>query len=963
MTSGRGNAYAIAFVLSMLTAPIAQAQSTATVAGPSPGQVSISPSGAANYRIPIQVPPGIAGMEPKLELVYDSQGGNSLLGMGWSLSGLSTITRCPRTLATDGVRGSVSLDNNDRYCMDGQRLVLVSGTEGAAGAEYRTERDSFSKILAYGNAGNGPAYFIAKTKTGLTIEYGNTSDSRVEAVKAAGATASWPVGTVRLWAQNRVLDTSGNYLTTSYTKDSINGDAYPQRVDYTGNATTGQQPYQSVQFIYEARQDISPQYQAGAMVKSVVRLKTVQTYIGSLLSREYRNFYQTITASSRTRLASVQECAMPSDQCRPATVFGWVPPPDATLQYTQNPSITSTYFAHSNHTYGSFEGDFNGDGKSDLFRWSSDPAQNVLYLSNGDGTFQAIQNSSITSSNFAHPNGTYGSFVADFNGDGKSDLFRWSSDQAQNVLHLSRGDGTFQAIQNASITGAYFSHPNGTYGSFVGDFNGDGKSDLFRWSSDLAQNVLYLSNGDGTFQVAQNSSITSAYFAHPNGTYGSFVADFNGDGKSDLLRWSSDMAQNALYLSNGDGTFQMVQNGSITGAHFAHPNGTYGSFVADLNGDGRADLLRWSSDIAQNVLYMSNGDGSFRAIQNSSITGANFAHPNGSYGSYVIDINGDGRSDLFRWSSDPAQNIVFLSNGDGTFQSIQNSSITGTQFSHPNGTFGSFVGDFDGDGKSDLLRWSTVSAYNSLYWNAQRGASDVTQTINDGSGVVTGFDYRPLTNSLTYVKDGSPTAAVYPTVDLQIPLYVVSLIQRSNGVGGVNSVQYTYGGLKAEQGTGRNILGFRWTKAKELATGIESYSEFRQDFPYTGLPVKTETRLVGAGSGGVLKRITNIMTCKNPQTTAACTLEPGSRYFPYVHSSLEESWDLNGAAYPSVTSSYVYGPDQTDGKVYGDPAQITVTTSDGAGKITINEYWPANTGAGNWILGRLKRATVISFKP
>ncbi len=148
----------------------AQSTTTTTVAGSTPGEFAVSPSGAATYTIPIQVPPGIAGMAPKLALVYNSQSGNGLFGMGWSLSGLSAITRCPRTRAQDGMIGGVNFDANDRYCLDGQRLVLVSGTYGAAGSEYRTERESFSKIVANGTAGNGPASFTVKTKAGLTLE-------------------------------------------------------------------------------------------------------------------------------------------------------------------------------------------------------------------------------------------------------------------------------------------------------------------------------------------------------------------------------------------------------------------------------------------------------------------------------------------------------------------------------------------------------------------------------------------------------------------------------------------------------------------------------------------------------------------------------------------------------------------------------------------------------------------------
>src|SRR5436190_9302697 len=94
-----------------IASPLLQAQTT--VAGATPGSFRVTESGAAEYRIPIQVPPGIAGMEPKLALVYNSQAGNGLLGVGWNLEGLSSITRCPRTMAQDGVRGSINYDSTD----------------------------------------------------------------------------------------------------------------------------------------------------------------------------------------------------------------------------------------------------------------------------------------------------------------------------------------------------------------------------------------------------------------------------------------------------------------------------------------------------------------------------------------------------------------------------------------------------------------------------------------------------------------------------------------------------------------------------------------------------------------------------------------------------------------------------------------------------------------------------------
>lgn len=103
------------------------AMAQTTVPGKIPGEFAISPSGAATYRIPIEVPPGVAGMQPQLALSYNSQAGNGIMGMGWSIEGLSAITRCPKTMATDGVRGGVNFNTEDRFCLDGQRLINVLG--------------------------------------------------------------------------------------------------------------------------------------------------------------------------------------------------------------------------------------------------------------------------------------------------------------------------------------------------------------------------------------------------------------------------------------------------------------------------------------------------------------------------------------------------------------------------------------------------------------------------------------------------------------------------------------------------------------------------------------------------------------------------------------------------------------------------------------------------------------------
>ena len=103
------------------------------------GVVDVSPTGAATYQIPIFTPPGTAGMQPQISIVYNSQGGNGLLGVGWDIAGLSAITRTGRTLYHDNVISTMNLDNDDRYLLDGNRLMVYLGSYGDIGTVYTTE--------------------------------------------------------------------------------------------------------------------------------------------------------------------------------------------------------------------------------------------------------------------------------------------------------------------------------------------------------------------------------------------------------------------------------------------------------------------------------------------------------------------------------------------------------------------------------------------------------------------------------------------------------------------------------------------------------------------------------------------------------------------------------------------------------------------------------------------------------
>ncbi len=137
------------------------------------GQIAVDNTGAASYSIPIDIAPGTAGMAPTLAISYSSQRGNGLLGVGFSVDGLSGIVRSSATRHHDGFIDGVDFDDNDRFMLDGQRLVLVSSgaSYGDDASEYRTEIDSFSRITLHGGMNDATAYFTVEAKSGLVMEW------------------------------------------------------------------------------------------------------------------------------------------------------------------------------------------------------------------------------------------------------------------------------------------------------------------------------------------------------------------------------------------------------------------------------------------------------------------------------------------------------------------------------------------------------------------------------------------------------------------------------------------------------------------------------------------------------------------------------------------------------------------------------------------------------------------------
>jgi hypothetical protein len=848
---------------------------------------------------------------------------------------LSAITRCPQTVATDGVRGSVSYTVADRFCLDGQRLVVINaGNYGAAGTEYRTEVDSFSRVVANGaangNTANGPDNFVVKTKAGVSLEYGTTADSRIEAQGRA---------VVRVWALRKMTDTKGNYLTVSYTEGSTTGEFYPLRIDYTGNGN--QAPGNSVRFVMETRTDIVSQYFAGSLVKNSVRLKEVQTFVGAALVKSYKLTYEPIPYSIRASLSSVSECT--SAQCLPAIVFGYG------IAESPVASISSTIwsvFIDWGADAGRAWVDVDGDGLPDYCRAVGGENNVDSKASCAKSTGTGIGPTEILSGllDWGSPEGRA---WVDVNGDGLPVYCRvvGSANHTDSGVTCSISHGT--VIGPAEIKSDRhldWGYPEGR--AWV-DINGDGLADYCRVAggTGVADGWVTCALSTGT-EIGQ-TEITSGFL--DGGVPQSRAwADVNGDGLPDFCRGvgvtntvDSQISCTLSMGTNFDPT--PITSGLLDWGY------TQGQAWVDVNGDGLADYCRvvGGTNITDGrvACTLSTGTGFGQTLISDLL---DWGYPEGRT---WTDVNGDGLADYCR--------VVGVTNHIDSW--VACTLCLGTGFGDTiysdvldwGGNTGREWADANGDGLPDFCR---------RVGNVNNQDSQVACTTPEfprhrlesftgtGRQSIT-VDYAPLTNTkgTVYFRNSD---AVSPQVELQFPLYVVKTAGLDNGIGGNNPTVYSYGGLKAERGTGRGMLGFSWMKAVD-SQSLASRQEFNQSWPFTGTVKKSEffAPPSGPGDGAVLKR-SSLTYAQSPGTAVGVV-------FPYLSQGFEEAWDLTGAVLPTTTTLYEY----SQSPQYGDPTKITVTNSDGSSKTTVNVYLPADTSGSNWILGRLQRATVTSTKP
>ncbi len=368
------------------------------------GVLNVTNLGAASYNIPIGLPRGIGNMVPNITIAYNSMAGNGFMGMGWSIGGLSAISRTGTTIYHDGYIKGITFDDTDNLMLDGNRLFNVAGNE------YRTEIETFSKIVIKESNAYGPVWFEVRTKDGRILEYGRNADSQLI-----------PGGKqhVLSWHLNRIEDRRGNHIDYEYTQN--NDEILISKIKYGGNHKTGQSHIYEIIFNYEeGRPDVNKGYISGGSLEMNSLLSSIdvkKTGSSDYIANYYFDYDHSVI---HTRLEKIIPYKG-GEKLNPLK-FEWGETEEPfTLSET---NIVADPDYYSDYTFG----DFSGNGKTDVAVayytgtiYEKNFSHWVVYYANIYGYFTKVEMGNFSS--WLPSSESFVYFEAgDFNGNGIDDL-------------------------------------------------------------------------------------------------------------------------------------------------------------------------------------------------------------------------------------------------------------------------------------------------------------------------------------------------------------------------------------------------------------------------------------------------------------------------------------------------------------------------------------------------------------
>lgn len=610
---------------------------TDDMVGTLPGNAGVS-GGQAVYSIPIQTPPGRAGMQPNLSLEYNSSSSVGVMGSGWSISGLSSITRCGSTVTHDGVYKPVQLNAEDHLCLDGTRLMHHSGNAyGTSGAKYRLESGGLVFVEQTSGSLGGTSNLSFKVYTSSGVNYYGSNNATNVRADGQSKAYSWLLYERRDPSEN-------NRITYSYSQYG-SGEYLLDYVQYTHNGTLSE-GIQFVHFDYESRPDRSLSYNQGGKFERTQRLTDVRTESNNTYFLNYKLDYGNVSPATGSSLVrSVELCHIPTNECLPATTFDYHD--DApTFELQDSPYDYSgdepTQIVKLRQIK-----DVDGDGRKDFQAYQVDFD---LVNGSGSGTSKLISMDTDGTVDWEIDVEGTEDWIYEEESWGNTRVPTQLSDSAFDINHdgindyVSKSSGNIYSLTVSSgqvIKQSIVQYPvaDGLIKS-IKDFNNDGLYDLLISRDDNNDNerVFAVVYNTGT---AQTPIFNASGYQHI-GTFGHYVhpqnfqisqdtqlgglRDIDSDGWLDVLLTEeecNEQTTKTTYLSNNNGSFNSVSYASLN-LDLYHPRDTYHVW-SDINGDGLEDYVfvpNNQSSASKTWHYQLNTGGSYAdAVDTGSTTG------------------------------------------------------------------------------------------------------------------------------------------------------------------------------------------------------------------------------------------------------------------------------------------------------------------------------------------------------
>ncbi len=667
------------------------------------GKLNISNSGQATYTLPIALPPSIASVGPTINLTYSSGQNGGIAGQGWDISSISYISRISTRFDIDGFKDGVDFDENDKLALDGQRLLVKSGsTYWADGSLYETEVQSNSKIQLMGSGAN--IYFIVTSPDGSRTWYGNYAG-----INATDLSGYYIV---------RYEDVNGNFILYNYSRP-LNKTLCIDNIQFSANTISNPTPQNYIKFNYTTATKTESAYFKTSLVEKAELLNKVKVYTNGNLFKEYR-LTHIADALGYQRIAKIQEFNGAGEAANPIA-FEYNITQDIVNENTTE--YTDTFAA--NETPG-LTGDFDGDGRMDII------SNNKLYLKNFLSTPTApVTLPSMASRKFAATivkdnKLSQSQNIIDLTMNIDSIVLRYFGYNPSTATVIQENTKTIAIDNTASCSNPCEGSGNldsnycsdaktKTMATFLeGDFNGDGISEvivatydetyeygidpdhcvsfdpdgnpqtclctlLHHNASDNPSQVLLVNlDSNASTQVgSQGVAIINGLGITRNNDDKTMVGDYNGDGKSDILVVKANKSYK-VYDFNQLNTAPWVTVEVIGQGVFDSYSPTKPFLLGDYNGDGKPDIMipetagncipqpeytyeaggqtiTVPAVVCPNIdlwdIYYSNPNpsgGAFFAKKPTTV--ANYIKENGDddYSYYPLDINKDGKTDLLR---------------------------------------------------------------------------------------------------------------------------------------------------------------------------------------------------------------------------------------------------------------------------------------------------------------------------